>query len=146
MNCGIIFWGNSSYSCKTCRMQRRVIRITVGCRCRDSCQNLLKKLKILPPKSKYIFFLLLFVVVNEDQFIVDSETKSTRQSTNLHLPQTNLVIYIKKEFTLVFPLTLKTSLTAPPPHKKCKITKKNFLHTNSFYSLDEYFNISKREI
>jgi hypothetical protein len=71
---GIIFWGNSFYSCITFRMQRRVIRIAMRCRSRDSCQNLFKKLKILPPKSKYIFFLLLFLGVNKNQFIADSET------------------------------------------------------------------------
>ena len=46
---------------------------------------------------------------------------------------------------LVFLLTLKTFLI-PPPHKKFKTTKKIFLHTNYFYSLDEYFNVYKREI
>lgn len=97
MNLGKFLGGNSSYSFKIFRMQRRVIRITVGCRSSESCQNLFKKLQILPPKSQYIFSLLLFVVFNKDQFIVDSETYSinTRQSTNLNLPQTNLAGYKK---------------------------------------------------
>ena len=69
----------------------------MGCRSRDSCQNLLKKVKILPPKSQYIFSLVLFVVDNKDQFIVDTETYSinARQSTNLHLPQRNVARYQK---------------------------------------------------
>ena len=32
MNCSLIFWENSSYNCKTFRMQKRVIRIIMGCK------------------------------------------------------------------------------------------------------------------
>jgi hypothetical protein len=59
MNYGLIFCGNSSYSCTIFRMQRKVIRIIMGCRSRDSCRNLFKKLRILPLKSQYISSLLL---------------------------------------------------------------------------------------
>jgi len=59
MNYGLIFCGNSSYSSKTFGMLKGVVRIIVGCRSRDSCQNLFKKVKILPLKSQYIFSLLL---------------------------------------------------------------------------------------
>jgi len=31
VNCSLIFWGNSSYNCKIFRMQKRVIRIIMGC-------------------------------------------------------------------------------------------------------------------
>jgi hypothetical protein len=69
----------------------------MGCRSRDSCRYLFKKLRILPLKSQYISSLLLFVVNNKDQFIVNSENYSInmRQSTNLHLPQANLAMYQK---------------------------------------------------
>ena len=59
MNYSLIFWGNSSYNSKIFRMPKGVIRIIVGSRSRDSCQNLFKKVKILPLKSRYIFSLLL---------------------------------------------------------------------------------------
>jgi len=75
-------------------MQKRVTKIIVVCKSRDSCWNLFQKLKILPLKSQYIFSLLLFVVNNKDQFTVNSATynTNTRQSTNLHLLQTNLAM------------------------------------------------------
>jgi hypothetical protein len=59
MNYGLIFCGNSSYSSTTFGMLKGVVRIIVGCRSRDSCQNLFKKVKLLPVKSQYIFSLLL---------------------------------------------------------------------------------------
>jgi hypothetical protein len=66
----------------------------MGCKIRDSCHNLFKKLRSLPLKSQYISSLLLFVVNNKDQFIANLENYNinTRQSTNLHLPQANLAI------------------------------------------------------
>jgi hypothetical protein len=97
MDYGLIFWGDSSYSCKIFSAQKKVIRLIMGCRSRDSCHNLFKKLRILPLKSQYTFSLLLFVVNNKDQFIVNSENCriNMRQSTNLHLPQANLATYQK---------------------------------------------------
>jgi hypothetical protein len=55
INYSLIFWGNS-YSSKIFRMLKGVIGIIVGWRSRDSCQNLLKKVKILP-LSHSIYFL-----------------------------------------------------------------------------------------
>jgi len=73
--------GNSSYSCKIFWIQKRVIRIIMGCSSRDPCQNLFKKLNILLCKSQYIFSVLIFLVNNKDQFVVNSDTYSvnTRQ-------------------------------------------------------------------
>jgi hypothetical protein len=53
-------------------MQKRVIRIMMGCSNRDSGRDLFKKLKILPLKSQYIFPLLIFVV--KDCFIMNIES------------------------------------------------------------------------
>jgi hypothetical protein len=61
---GLIFWGNSHYSNIIIRLQKRIIRIIVGIRGRDSCREQFKKLKILPLQSQYILSLLFFVVDN----------------------------------------------------------------------------------
>jgi len=53
---GIIFWGNSAPSSRVFRMQKRIIRIMMGSRSRDSCRKLFTSLKILPFPSVYIFF------------------------------------------------------------------------------------------
>jgi len=72
MSYGIIFWGNSSHSFVIFRMQKRVIRIILGCGYRESCRELFKELKILSLSSQYIFSLLLFIVNNRDYFVSNS--------------------------------------------------------------------------
>ena len=52
---GIIFWCNSVYSSNVSRIQKRILRIIMNARNRDSCHQLFKNLKILPPKSQYFF-------------------------------------------------------------------------------------------
>jgi len=56
MTYGLIFWGNSHHSNIIFRLQKRIIRIIVGIRVRDSCREHFKKLKILPLQSQYIAF------------------------------------------------------------------------------------------
>jgi hypothetical protein len=56
MTYGLIFWGNSSHSGNIFKLQKRIIRIIMGARPRDSCRKLFKVLKILPLTSQYIFF------------------------------------------------------------------------------------------
>jgi len=60
----IMFWGNSSLSQKSFKIQKTAIRIIMRRKELDTCRNIFKKLKILPLKTKYIFSLLLFVVNN----------------------------------------------------------------------------------
>jgi len=53
-------------------MQKKVIRIIMGCGYRESCRELFKELKILTLSSPYIFSLLLFVVNKRDYFVSNS--------------------------------------------------------------------------
>jgi len=73
MTYGLIFWGNSCYSNIIFRLKKRIIRIIVGIRGRDSCREHFKKLKILPLQPQYVLALLVFVVDNWDYFRVNSE-------------------------------------------------------------------------
>jgi len=41
---GLPFWGNSSHSIKVFRMQKYIIHIMMGCKKRESCRNLFRKL------------------------------------------------------------------------------------------------------
>jgi hypothetical protein len=93
----LIFWGNSHYSNIIIRLQKRIIRILVGIRGRDSCREHFKKLKILPLQSQYILSLLLFVIDNGDYFKVNSEIHNinTSNKLNLHLLLSNLSVYHK---------------------------------------------------
>lgn len=113
-NVGIIFWGHSASSMRFFKLQKKIIRIMVGCRSRDSYRKLFIKLKILPLSSLYIFSLLLFVIKNKELFTTNNEIHNiyTRQylipAANLTKYQTGLCymglkifnflpVYIKRE-------------------------------------------------
>jgi hypothetical protein len=85
MTYGLIFWGNSSHSENIFKLQKRMIRIIMGARPRDSCRELFKVLKILPLTCQYIFSLALFVANNKSLFKENSEVHNikTRNNSNL---------------------------------------------------------------
>jgi hypothetical protein len=94
MTYGLIFWENSYYSNIIFRLQKRIIRIIVGIRDRDSCREHFRKLKVLPLHSQYIYSLSLFVINNKYYFEVNSEIHNinTRTKSDLHLPLSHLSI------------------------------------------------------
>jgi hypothetical protein len=53
MTYGLVFWGNSYHSDTVFKLQKRIIRIMVGLRYRESCREYYRKLKILPLQSQY---------------------------------------------------------------------------------------------
>ena len=66
LNYGIIFWGNSSY-CRTIFItQKRIVRIIMKAKARDSCREMFSKLGILTLYSQYIFSTLMFVIRHKD--------------------------------------------------------------------------------
>jgi hypothetical protein len=144
----LIFWGNTHNSNIIFWLQKRIIRIIVGIRGRDSHREHFKKLKILPLQSQYILSLLLFVINNRDYFKVSSEIYniSTRTKSNLHRPISNLSVYqmgtyysgIKVFNGLPFQIT-----DLSHNRNQFKHALKNFLYFHSFYTLDEYFSFNK---
>ena len=97
---GIIFWDNSAYSANIFKIQKRIIKIIMNARNRDSCHQLFKNLKILPLKSQHIFSLLLFVPKNRYMYESNSEIHNinTRFSSDLHTPTANLTTFQKGSF------------------------------------------------
>jgi len=93
MTYGLLFWGNSPDTIKIFRLQKRIIRIMMGCRSRDS---FIKLLLI----SQYIFPLLLFMIRNKNQFLVNSKIyhADTRQHANFHQPSVNVTKYQKEVY------------------------------------------------
>ena len=85
------------YSIKVFRMHKYIIRIVTGCKRRESCRHLFRKLKILPLPSQHILSLLLFVINNRNQFTIHSEIDSinSRQFNDFHQPRSNLSKYQK---------------------------------------------------
>jgi hypothetical protein len=95
INYGLHFWGNSPHSIKIFKIQKRIIKIMIGCKNRVSRRNLFRRLEILPFVSQYILSLMFFVAKNKHLFTLNSEnhTKSTRQINNFYHPITNLTVY-----------------------------------------------------
>jgi len=145
MTYGLIFWGNFHYSNIIFRLQKRNIRIIAAIRCRDSCREHFKNLKILPLQSQYIYSLSLFVIDNGDYFRVNSEIHNINKS-NLHLPISNLSVCQKGTYyigIIVFnslPCQIKE---ISHNRNQFKHALKHFLYFHSFYTLDEYFNHNK---
>jgi hypothetical protein len=144
----IIFWGNSSYSSHTFRLQKKAVRIITGSRPRDSCRELFKHLRILQLQFQYILSLSLFVVDNKNLFHVNSEIHSinTRQNSNLHQPQANLTLDQKGDYysgIKVFnnlPFNIR-NLSCDVKRFKLELGK--YLHLKSFYTLEEYYSSCK---
>ncbi len=58
---GLIFWGSSSCSIQTFRLQKKIIRIMKKCLPRDSCKPLFIELGILPLPCLFIYESVIFV-------------------------------------------------------------------------------------
>ena len=106
---------------------------------------IIKKLNILPLKSQYIFSLLLFVVQNRELYKSNSEILSinTRNSTDLHQPISKLTTFEKGAYYFGIKVLnlLPSSLGILSNElKQFRPALKQFLLTNSVYSVDEYFN------
>jgi hypothetical protein len=148
MTYGLIFWGNFHYSGIIFRLQKRIIRIILGIRGRDSCREHFKKLKILPLQSQYRLSILLFVINNKGYLMVNSEIHNvnTKTKSNLHRPIPNLSTYQKgRYYSGIKVLNSLPSQIKDLFHNRHQFKRalKNFLYFHSFYTLDEYFSWSK---
>ena len=111
-----------------------------------SCQQLFRELNIRTIQSQYIFSIILFVTKNKDQFLSNSQYIRSIQGKLLictYLQQTWQ--YTKRVSTTQelkstnhLPTTIKDLSV---DKKKSKLVLKRCLLHNSFYSLEEYFNI-----
>jgi hypothetical protein len=92
MSYGIIFRGNLTYSNLIFKIQKRIVRIIMKARNRESCCPLFRQLNILPIYSQHKFSLLLFVVKNLDilNFNSDVHSINTREVSHLHFPANKL--------------------------------------------------------
>jgi hypothetical protein len=104
------------------------------------------KLEILPLPSLYIFSLLRFVIKNKELFITNEATHSygTQQCTDLHYPSVKLkkfqtgVHYMGVKLYNSLSTYIKTEIINA---KIFELLLKKFLLKNSFYSLEEFYNL-----
>jgi len=120
----------------------------MGIRNRDSCREYFKRLKILPLQSQYLLSLQLFVAEHIDYFRFNSEIHgfNTKNKYNLHLPPTKLTIYQREPYYSGIkafnnlPIYIKNLLQTKNQFKRAL---KEFLHTHSYYSLNDFYNHNK---
>jgi hypothetical protein len=145
MTYGITFWGNSPYSIKLFRIQKKVVRIMMDLKKRGSCRDSFKEMKILRLCSQYIFSLMQYVVNNKHLFTRNSEIHNigTRQNNNLFPP----IIILTKVQKGAYYSGIKIYNYLPVKltelyndQKSFGSALKRFLYVNSFYSMEEYFN------
>jgi hypothetical protein len=112
---------------------------------RDCCWELFKSLSILPLQSQHKLSISVFVVMNKNLFTFNSEVynMNTRHGIDLHFPHSNLTLFQKgahyskiKIFNhiLLFIKSLSHDL------KQFKSALMKFVTSNSFYSVEEFFN------
>jgi hypothetical protein len=102
MTYGFIFWGNPYHSNTVFKLQKRIVRIMVVIRNRDSCREYFRKLKILPLQSQYIYIYIyihththtytyshLLFVINNKQHL---NNIYARNNLELHYPQSHLAV------------------------------------------------------
>jgi hypothetical protein len=144
---GIIFWSNSVHSKYIFRIQKRTIRVITNSGIRDACWELFKKLLILPLYSQYIYSLLMFVVKNRDLLKLNSDIHNigTKYKNDFHLPSAKSKLFQKA----VFYSGIKTYNYLPLTVKELSYdvrwfrqVLKRFIHSNSFYSLEDYFDFN----
>jgi hypothetical protein len=145
MTYGIIFWGYSRYSVKVFMMQKRMIRIMTNLTPRDSCRVMFKELKILPLFSQYIYSVLIYLAGNIQLYTMNKEVHNynTRNSSNFHIPNANLTKYQKGVYYMGIKLYNQLPIDVKNSVNKQKLfgsALKSFLHSNSFYTLQEFYH------
>jgi hypothetical protein len=143
----IIHWWNSSDSHKVFVMQKKIIRIMMGGGPMHTW-GLFKKLGILPIPCVYLLPLMTFVVNNFDKFQTNNSVYmiSTGRNDHLHIPITHLSSYQRGVYYSGIKLfnTLPSNISGLKNYKnQCRFVLRNYLLSNSFYSIDEFIEHTK---
>jgi hypothetical protein len=94
---GVMFWSNSHITKDILKIQKRVVRIITNNSRHESCRHLFKQLKILTLPLQYVFSVLVFIAMNRNLFLSNSDIHSfnTQNNLDLHLPSTHLTVVQK---------------------------------------------------
>lgn len=142
---GLILWGNGTDVHRLFILQKRCVRILVNIDDRESCRPYFKKLKILTLASMYILAVCNFVIKNKHLYkdVSDNCPRSRRliHKNKLAIPPAKLhlvsagVWHMSIKIYNHLPQNLREIEEPIVLNKKLK----EFLITNSFYSLEEFF-------
>ena len=115
-----------------------------GAQPRISCRSLFKQLEILLVPCQYILSIMNFIINNQEIFHTNSSIHNlnTRYKHHLHRPNTKLPCFHKSQLYAGIKLfnSLSPSVTILRNNKtKFQAALRKYLHTHSFYSVDEFF-------
>jgi len=141
---GITSWGNSSNRGKIFILQNKIIRIMASAQPRTCCRSLFKQSEILPILCQYILSLMNFIIKNHEAFQTNSSIHNINKWNKHHLHRTNAIqsccqkstFYAGIKFFNCLPLRVTIFKKGKA---KFKAALKKYLHTHSFYSVDEFF-------
>ena len=141
LQCGIVFWGNSTHAHQVFKLQKRVVRIMSGDGLRSSYRSVFRKHNILPIACQYILSLMLFIRDNQKNFPTNSYVHGL-DTRNKHLPTVNLscvqygVSHSVSEICNSLPSNIQS-------HRNDRKSFKNKLYIylifHYFYSITEFF-------
>jgi len=111
---------------------------------RTSCRSLFKKLEILSIPCQYILSLMSFIINNQEIFQTNSSIHNMNTRNKYHLLRPNAKLsFFKKS---IFYAGMKIFNILPPSvtilqndKAKFKAALGKYLHTHSFYIVDEFF-------
>lgn len=143
---GIVTWGSSSELCRIFSCQKRVIRLMLNMKARDTCRGKFKANKFLTVTAIYIYECLQFLVKNRSKFdsCLSTHTYSTRFRGDFTFPIHKRTLYEKGTFyrCLRFYNHLPLNIKNIQCDKMLLAHARNFLCDIEPYSLDEYFSIN----
>jgi hypothetical protein len=81
-------------------LQKITVRIVAGVKCRKSCRNLFMRLEMLPLPGEYIFTLMTFVTINQENFQTNSAIHSVNNRNKDHVrrPNANLSCFQRSAY------------------------------------------------
>ncbi len=150
---GIIFWGSSSCSIQTFRLQKKIIRIMTKCLPRDSCKPLFIELGILPLPCLFIYESVIFVkndLLNGGNIFscnIDIYNYNTRRRNHVHQVSVSTAQYKKSTYntcTLLYN-ALPDDIKQLKSVHKFKLKVKSFLLQNCFYTIRDYTDREKEK-
>jgi hypothetical protein len=133
----IIFWGNSPYSIKIFKIQK-IIRNTTNLTETDLCRIISKTMKILPIYSQYIINTKHLFISNQEIHNIN-----TRPKFKFHIPHSSVTKYQKgvNHWGIKLFDHLPTLVRSLSNHiNLLKKMLKEFLHDDSFYFAEKYFD------
>lgn len=146
---GIILWGNSTDVMDLFVLQKRCIRILANIKKYDSCRPYFKKLNILTLPSLYILEVCKFVrkypslySKAKDQY---TSTMNLRHQNRIALPTSNLQMSNKSPHMTTIRIynNLPKEISEELKYPIFVDNLKKYLACNSFYTLQEFFDINK---